>query len=239
MRINLGYDRHGQAVVWDTDRSAMLNIIGAEGTGKSTLIDRIMTQADRRMAVTRIDADNRPTPSPTIMTFTHRQTENVTDVLERVEAEQKRRAKGVDADMKPLMLVIDDFDRLLAEASHPTGDRDATERCKTILRTLSRILALARATGISLLRAEQSYETTRETLRRLVGQTCLCDAGSHIILGTAAIGDPIRPGNRDHASTLAAAISTDGVALPVGAGILQTNSGGIRDLRTPSPNEGI
>lgn len=228
MNITLGHDEHGGNVTWDTDTSPMLNIHGPEQAGKSTLLDHIIRQADRRMAVTRFTRENRPLPSPTVMAVTYPTTRDdrpgmMLDILQRVEAEQQRRMKQTDLnllDAKPLMLAFDDFTPWALNA-----DREE-------LNTLNRILQKSRRTRVSLILASRDYTALHDTLKQRVGQTCLCDAGTHIILATPGMGEPLRPANRDVAGMLLTRITLADPNRLTGHGILQTNSGGIHALTT-------
>lgn len=228
MRISLGLDEHGGDVIWDTDASPLLNILGRTGSGKSTLLDRIIRQADARMAVTRFEREDRQLPSPTVMNATYPADGNdaaLLDILHRVQAEQNRREKhpGLDMlDTKPLMLVFDDFTAWTTETGPET------------LRALTEIMQHARATRVSVVTAGESYQQTRDALRRTIGQTSLCDAGTHILLGTTLMDEPIRPSNRDYASSLMLR-TVDGRDTSAGCGIQQTNSGGIHALTVPYP----
>ena len=163
------------------------------------------------------------------MTIPYTRMADVRETLERVKAEQSRRIEGQHDDSKPLMLAFDRFDMLLEQAIH--ADAAMHTQHADMLRLLTNILANAKRTRVSLLTASNDYNETRDRLRHLIGQTALCDAGSHILLDqpTQPMADrtPLRNGNLTTA--LQHAWLDPANPMP-GRGVYETNNGTLRPL---------
>lgn len=209
MRIRIGAGEEGRRIYWDTAASPLLNIYGMAASGKTRLTDAIMRQAGKDMAIIRFSMKQEPTPIPTVMAVGCSDKAKVKEMLESVQAEQKRRMQRMDEDTKQIMLVFDDFGTWLNVGADVE-----------MVRMLTGIMQACRKTRMCLIACMQSYTGASEKLRELVRNSILCDAGSHIVLRDVANVDVVRPQNIVEASS----------ALLEGCGVFESNTGVVSRL---------
>lgn len=204
LEIDLGHDQRGSRIIWDTKDSPTLTVTGHEGRGKTTFADRIMLEAQRDGA-------------------------RIIELLERAQAEQRRRMSGhpteTDAPARrPLLLVFDDFD---AMTQGEVSDERPCGAYKTISVLLNGIIGQARQTGMAVIL------TGRGLNRRTMGRdltACLREEATHVHLGAAPLTPLIRKSNHSHATTMIVNTEAD-MRTPFGWGVCEDNTGAVRQLR--------
>lgn len=213
MRINIGTDDENRKIEWDTHTSPLLSIYGPVASGKTRMLNGIMRQAARKMAVIRFGVKNEVLPVPTIMNVECLHRGEALDNLRNIQAEQKRRARNVDGDVRPILIAVDDFNAWL------DGEPDSDT-----FRTLASVMQNCRGTSMCMAISVQSYPAACRALRKLIGQTNLCDAGSHAVLVSDANIDVLRRQNTEESARL----------LVSNGGVFETNTGTLMPLRRSS-----
>lgn len=231
LEIDLGHDQRGNRIIWDTKDSPTLTVTGHEGRGKTTFEDRIMLEAQQAGAsVTRLGRKGVPLPSPTIMNLDYGDGTRIIELLERAQAEQRRRMSGhpteTDAPARrPLLLVFDDFD---AMTQGEVSDERPCGAYKTISVLLAGIMGQARQTGVAVVLAGR--ELNRRTMGRDLAAR-LREEATHVHLGAAPVTPLIRKSNHSHATTMIVNTEAD-MRTPFGWGAYEDNTGAVRQLRT-------
>ena len=170
MLINLGVDEHHQPIDWDTDtqprhqRTSLLVLTGCAGCGKTGILQHIMRQADGQAGIVYVSngaLNSSRLPSPTIEHVTYEHSDRVTETLTRVENELRARRRKPYDTLRPLMVVLDDFDLLenLYEPGYaariPAKYRVELETNRRNLRHAATICRLARDTNTTVVIAAQ------------------------------------------------------------------------------------
>lgn len=231
LEIDLGHDQRGNRIIWDTKDSPTLTVTGHEGCGKTTFADRIMLEAQRDGAsVTRLGRKGVPLPSPTIMNLDYGDDARIIELLERAQAEQRRRMSGhpteTDAPARrPLLLVFDDFD---AMTQGEVSDERPCGAYKTISVLLNGIIGQARQTGMAVILTGRGLN--RRTMGRYLAAR-LREEATHVHLGAAPVTPLIRKSNHSHATTMIVNTEAD-MRTPFGWGAYEDNTGAVRQLRT-------
>lgn len=205
LEIDLGHDQRGSRIIWDTKDSPTLTVTGHEGCGKTTFADRIMLEAQRDGA-------------------------RIIELLERAQAEQRRRMSGhpteTDAPARrPLLLVFDDFD---AMTQGEVSDERPCGAYKTISVLLNGIIGQARQTGMAVILTGRGLN--RRTMGRYLAAR-LREEATHVHLGAAPVTPLIRKSNHSHATTMIVNTEAD-MRTPFGWGAYEDNTGAVRQLRT-------
>lgn len=121
MLIPLGTDNGGNPVPWDTGQSPLLSIVGPERSGKTTLIEAILSHTVDTTSAAYIGWRIPSGLPATVMTasYADMQLDSVEDLFQRIVAELKRSTEGAFSTDHPLLLVLDDFGRLARSAEMP------------------------------------------------------------------------------------------------------------------------
>lgn len=209
MKIKIGTDNDGRRVMWNTETSPLLSVYASEPAGSSELVGRIMEQACRSMAVLLFGGKDTALPTAAITYVDGSNPKECRESLESVRAEQSRRADSINEDTRPILVVVDDFDGWCGKNADPDN-----------LRLLSELMQNCRRTLMCMVITARSYERCSSGLRGAIRQTGLCDAGSHVLIGSSSNVGVLHRQNMENAEKILT--DADGTG---GASVFESNTG--------------